>query len=198
MQMAIIEKEEVEEEQKRKQKEKKKEEIEKNPETQEHKDRIERGLEKDMKYGELKTFAKTEFPEMKALLDTGEVYTKRIPVIKEISAVRLTEEEKEREVQREEHRKEEKKKEVQIKEVSKKEKEKQQRQIKVREREFIQKESIKRAQREKRDIKKIAEELRRKGMITSIRGRMVSRSRRQQKKMKIIKKLLGRIKKIMK
>jgi len=226
--MVFLEKEEGEEEKKRKDKERKKEEIEKRPDVQDKKERIEKGMEKDMKYGELKTLTNVEYPEFKGILDTGQLFTKREPVIKETSAVRLAEEEKERqeelkerkEKERQEELKERKEKETKEKEREIKEKalserkeagetlvspreqerkkEKELRERKRREREFIQREARKRAMKEKRDIKKIAEELRKKGMITSIRSRMVSHSRRSQKKLKLIKKLLNKIKTRMK
>ena len=214
--MVFLEKEEGEEEKKRKDKERKKEEIEKRPDVQDKKERIEKGMEKDMKYGELKTLTNVEYPEFKGILDTGQLFTKREPVIKETSAVRLAEEEKERQEELKERKeKETKEKEREIKEkalserkeagetlVSPREqerkKEKELRERKRREREFIQREARKRAMKEKRDIKKIAEELRKKGMITSIRSRMVSHSRRSQKKLKLIKKLLNKIKTRMK
>ena len=214
--MAFLEKEEGEEEKKRKDKERKKEEIGKLPEIQERKERIEKGMEKDMKYGELKTLTNVEYPEVKAKMDTGQIYTKREAIVKETSAVRLAEEERKKQEELEERKeKETKEKEREAKEKSLREKkeagktlvspreqerkkEKELKERKRREKEFIQREARKRAMKEKRDIKKIAEELRKKGMITSIRSRMVSHSRRSQKKLKLIKKLLNKIKTRMK
>lgn len=189
MQMALIGKEEEEENKKRKEKERKKEEAPRAPDILERKDRIERGMDKDVKPGELRTVTKVEHPEFKAILDTGEIYTKREAVVKDVEAVRMTGEEEEKKgkgpgtkIEKEKTKEEKKVKEKQVREQEN------------RKREFIQREAKKRAIKEKKDIKEIAEELRRKGIITSARSRMVVRSRREHKKLKLIKKLLSKIK----
>lgn len=187
MQMALIGKEEEEESKKRKEKERKKEEAPKAPDILERKDRIERGMDKDVKHGELRTVSKVEHPEFKAILDTGEIYTKREAIVKEVEAVRMTGEEEEKKGKGPGIKIEKTKEEKKVKE-------KQAREQENRKKEFIQREAKKRAIKEKKDIKEIAEELRRKGIITSSRSRMVVRSRREHKKLKLIKKLLSKIK----
>ena len=157
-----------------------------------------------------------EHPETKAVRDDGKTYLRRDPVIAELSAVRMAEEERKREAQKETQIKQENK---EVKEVRKKEEEKKKIEIKRkeaapqtkrqiakqkekelkekqrREKEFINKESKKRAIKEKRDVKKIAEELKRRSDIRSMVGRkIVLGSRRQGKKLKLIKKLLNKIK----
>jgi len=198
MPMAMIENEVEEEEKKRREKEHKKEEMPKMPEIQDKKERIQKGLEKEMKYGESKPLTQIEYPEIKGILDTGQIYTKREPVIHEESVVRLREEERKREEMEKQRKKEIEREKPKRQRQLEKTKKDEARKRRNRENEFIQKEAKRRAMREKKDVKKIAEELRRKGMITSIRNRMVSRSRRGQKKLKLIKKLLSRIKIIMK
>jgi len=187
MQMALVGKEEEEENKKRKEKERKKEEAPRAPDILERKERIERGMDKDIKPGELRTVAKVEHPEFKAILDTGEIYTKREAVIKEVEAVRMAGEEEEKKGKGPGAKVEKTKEEQKVKEKRAREQE-------MRKREFIQREAKKRAIKEKKDIKEIAEELRRKGIITSARSRMVVRSRREHKKLKLIKKLLSKIK----
>ncbi|MEM2974688.1 MAG: hypothetical protein QW112_03650 [Candidatus Micrarchaeia archaeon] len=209
MQMALIGKEETEEEKKRKEKERKKEEALKAPEILEKKESIEKGLEKETKPGELKTVSSVEHPEFKAILETGQIYTKREPVVREVPVVRLADEERKRtEAQAVKRMKEMQRgfeeaiKSAGAGRISKREAEKlrqkELRELQKRERELTQREARKRAMREKRDIQQIAEELRRKGIITSIRSRIIASSRREQKKLKLIKKLLSKIKTRMK